>query len=233
MTDSITPICDLIESLLSRGLSPGDALSSARLIEAVVAKSRGSGADRRERERLKKARQRAKKAEVSPGQNKGGYILLTDKTLNTVKKESNTEDVPFVPGDILSDWPKDYREQFWTNVPRKVAKADAIKALDKVRRSKLPWATLWIGLLRWKTEAAHSDPKFVKHPATWLNKGCWDDEPLKGGLLDGEQPNHRNGGSSDPILAAARRRGGAMRGNGQASGREDAIPPSGRMDDGR
>ena len=36
-----------------------------------------------------------------------------------------------------------------------------------------------------------TDTKFKKHPATWLNQGCWDDEviindgKIKGGKYDG------------------------------------------------
>jgi hypothetical protein len=87
---------------------------------------------------------------------------------------------------LFDDWPTDYQEQFWKLYPRRIAKAHAMKALDKIagirknrpRRSpQVPWATITSALARytlwlegpgWRPDA--------KHPATWLNAGCWDDE---------------------------------------------------------
>ena len=31
--------------------------------------------------------------------------------------------------------------------------------------------------MQYAVEKGGEDPKFTKHPATWLNKGCWRDEP--------------------------------------------------------
>jgi hypothetical protein len=183
---SETPVCDLIADLLSRGLSPGDAIASARLIEGSLAKSRGSVEERRERERLKKARQRANKSGLSPGQEGGDISSSPSNNSQSINEKGSKKDsaVPLVPGDILSDWPKDYRDQFWKQVPRRVAKADAMKSLEKVRRSGLAWKVLFDGVLRWAAEAKLSDPKFIKHPATWLNKGCWEDEAAPVGQRD-------------------------------------------------
>lgn len=71
-------------------------------------------------------------------------------------------------------WPSDFREQFWAAYPRKIEKKAAIAALERVRKSAVvPWPKL-IGAVR--AYAAAADPDFTKHPTTWLNKGCWDDE---------------------------------------------------------
>lgn len=79
---------------------------------------------------------------------------------------------------LFDDWPADYRERFWQAYPRRVAKLAALKALDKARaRGDVPWAkligaiaryTTWLKEPGWRPEP--------KHPATWLNNGCWDDE---------------------------------------------------------
>ena len=197
---SETPVCDLIADLLSRGLSPGDAIASARLVEGSLAKSRGSVEERRERERLKKKRQRAKNPELSPGQEGGDISSSSSNNTQTLNKEGRKEEssVPLVPGDILSDWPKDYRDQFWKTVPRRVAKADAMKALEKVRRTGLAWKVFFAGVLRWAEESKRADPKFIKHPATWINKGCWEDEAAP----DARQLNKP---SSNGFAAVARR----------------------------
>jgi hypothetical protein len=76
----------------------------------------------------------------------------------------------------LQDWPKNYREQFWAAYPRKVEKVNAMKALDKVRKTRiLKWQIL-IEAVKHYAVATHGS-KYIKHPATWLNAGCWDDEP--------------------------------------------------------
>lgn len=75
---------------------------------------------------------------------------------------------------VESDWPADFREQFWAAYPRKIEKKAAIAALERVRKSgSVPWEKL-IGAVR--AYAATADPEYTKHPTTWINKGCWDDE---------------------------------------------------------
>ncbi len=77
---------------------------------------------------------------------------------------------------IPADWPSDYQSQFWKAYPNKKAKAFAMKALDKVAfAGKTAWADLMAGLERY---ISSRDVKrgYVKHPATWLNGGCWMDE---------------------------------------------------------
>lgn len=43
---------------------------------------------------------------------------------------------------------------------------------------------------RYRTECAGRDPKYIKYPATWLNKGCWGDLPL---LKDVDSVNNSPG----------------------------------------
>lgn len=65
---------------------------------------------------------------------------------------------------------------FWSVYPRRVAKKAAERAWAKAVRSADP-NTVIAGAARYADQVRHSDPRFVKHPATWLNGGCWDDEP--------------------------------------------------------
>jgi hypothetical protein len=75
-----------------------------------------------------------------------------------------------------SGWPSDYREQFWAKYPRKTGKAAAIRKLDGVRKAgKVEFSTIMTAVEKYA--AANRDPQFIKHPETWINKGCWDDEP--------------------------------------------------------
>lgn len=77
------------------------------------------------------------------------------------------------------DWPKDFREAFWREYPKRTGKIGALKALEAVRKRKLvTWARL-IAAVRAYTSTVN--PQFTKDPQTWLNKGCWDDElPTRG-----------------------------------------------------
>lgn len=63
--------------------------------------------------------------------------------------------------------------RFWTAYPRKVAKKKARTAWDNALK-EVDEDTIVVAVKRY---AKHCDPKFIKHPATWLNGGCWDDEP--------------------------------------------------------
>lgn len=80
------------------------------------------------------------------------------------------------------DWPKDFREQFWNRYPRKAGKKAAITKLEGVRkRGEVPFGVLMAGIAK----IPISEPRFIPHPATWLNEGRWDDEVLPLGASNG------------------------------------------------
>lgn len=72
----------------------------------------------------------------------------------------------------IDDWPPDYVDQFWIRYPRRVGKLSAVKSLDKARKSGVRFETIISAIGRIQTK----DAKFIPHPATWLNRGGWDDE---------------------------------------------------------
>lgn len=67
-------------------------------------------------------------------------------------------------------------EQFWQAYPRHVAKGNARKAWEKATRKNDPQVIIEAAQ-RFAVSSAGSDPKFIKHPASWLNAECWTDEP--------------------------------------------------------
>jgi hypothetical protein len=69
-------------------------------------------------------------------------------------------------------------EEWWRHYPRKVDKKDAYRAyLGCVANRDPDWrATIPQLLAAVKAHRFPTDLKFVKHPATWLNKGSWKDE---------------------------------------------------------
>jgi len=74
---------------------------------------------------------------------------------------------------IASAEPSGFAE-FWAAYPRKTAKDDARKAWQKAVR-RAPPAEIIAGLAR-ATFDRREFPRFVPHPATWLNGGRWQDE---------------------------------------------------------
>lgn len=64
-------------------------------------------------------------------------------------------------------------ESFWKSYPRRVAKGAARKAFDKAIKK-----TTLESMLKAITEYVAKKPEKIdfKHPATWLNGECWDDE---------------------------------------------------------
>jgi hypothetical protein len=77
----------------------------------------------------------------------------------------------------------DYEQQFWQAYPRRVEKKLAMARLRQVRADGVPWATLIDGVAKYCRHITDSltEDRYVKHPAVWLNKGCWDDEHGAGG----------------------------------------------------
>jgi len=65
---------------------------------------------------------------------------------------------------------------FWNSYPRKDGKIAAEKAFLKAL-SITSFETIMKGVTRYRDDPNRSHT-FTKQPATWLNQGCWDDEPL-------------------------------------------------------
>jgi hypothetical protein len=77
-------------------------------------------------------------------------------------------------------------DDFWRAYPKRVAKEAARKAYGKaIERGATP-AALLAGAQRYAAERKDQDPKYTKHPATWLNGGCWEDELPGGAVIDQE-----------------------------------------------
>lgn len=64
--------------------------------------------------------------------------------------------------------------QFWEAYPRKASKPAAISAWRKTAKTRPPLPELLNALAKHK--ARWNDPKFIPHPATWINGERWNDE---------------------------------------------------------
>jgi hypothetical protein len=65
--------------------------------------------------------------------------------------------------------------EFWSVYPRRVAKAEALKALAKVLAAGVPIEDVVKGAARYRDDPRR-DAEFTAHPATWLNRGQWEDD---------------------------------------------------------
>ena len=67
---------------------------------------------------------------------------------------------------------------WWGAYPRKKGRQGAFKAFARiVEKGTATVAELQAGAERYAAERAGQDPRFTKHASTWLNNGCWADEP--------------------------------------------------------
>src|SRR4051812_20929516 len=66
-------------------------------------------------------------------------------------------------------------ERFWRVYPKRVAKDAAAKAFAVALKSGVDPGELITGAMRYAAERSGENPKYTKHPATWLHAGCWQD----------------------------------------------------------
>jgi len=78
-------------------------------------------------------------------------------------------------------------ETFWAVYPRKKDKGAALKVYESVLRAGKATAEQLIeGAQRYAQERAGQEPRYTKHPKTWLNAESWQNEPEEPGLASSE-----------------------------------------------
>lgn len=87
--------------------------------------------------------------------------------------------------------PDDGFQRFWAAYPRKQHKKPARKAYAEALRDATA-EELLAGAVRYRDDPNRED-EFTKLPTTWLNAGCWEDDPLpaRGGGKPDVMENHR------------------------------------------
>lgn len=76
--------------------------------------------------------------------------------------------------------PDDEPEGFaawYAEYPIHVARAAGARAYRSALKKTTP-EILLAAARRYRADCAGKDKKFIKHPSTWLNSGCWADEPV-------------------------------------------------------
>ena len=97
------------------------------------------------------------------------------------------EDPSPEPKKAKKNYPKEF-ESFWQVYPRKLEKIAASKSYTRavaivMTERRCPdteaHAILRAKAERYAASMAIKDTSFIKHPTTWLNAGCWDDEDAR------------------------------------------------------
>ncbi|MFD3638260.1 helix-turn-helix domain-containing protein [Streptomyces griseus] len=66
---------------------------------------------------------------------------------------------------------------FWLNYPKKKAREEAKKAWVAALKRGADPERMVTAAAEYARERVGQEAQYTKHPATWLNKGCYDDEP--------------------------------------------------------
>lgn len=73
-------------------------------------------------------------------------------------------------------YPKDFLE-FWKSYPRRVAKIAAFNMWQRaIKKFGATPQQLIEGANRYAVHVEGKDQQYIKHPSSWLNAGCWEDE---------------------------------------------------------
>lgn len=101
---------------------------------------------------------------------------IGDGSRNESRNESVTESgKPSIPVPDPNPKPNMF-DSFWTTYPRRIAKVAAVKAWQKAIETTDPELII-DAAAKYATSVNGKERQYIKHPATWLNGGCWDDEP--------------------------------------------------------
>lgn len=118
------------------------------------------------------------KAKQTPSETEAPAKHLLDECSSTSLAKTETETESLKKTSSSPATPSMEFDQFWAQYPRKVGKLAGKKAFDKAMKlTTLENILQGVALL--KRETAGKETTFIPHPATWLNDGRWDDEPIR------------------------------------------------------
>jgi hypothetical protein len=121
---------------------------------------------------------------AADGERNGSGRPDTDTDTDTEQKQKqNKPRATRVPAGEFEEW--------YAAFPKHVGRGAALKAYNGARK-KTSHDVLMAGAAR---EAAKGgDPKYIKHPASWLNAECWlDEEPKRTRVMSDEERNAYRG----------------------------------------
>jgi hypothetical protein len=109
--------------------------------------------------------------------NGGGYRSREEEKIREEKKEKCTPLTPQAGGMRARACRKNAEfAAFYAAYPLHEAPDEALKAWLQVTKAGADPAEIMAGLADYQFR---SDPRYIKHPASWLRAGCWKSEPQK------------------------------------------------------
>ena len=111
-------------------------------------------------------------ASASENKNKNKEIDIKESPLTGTKEKAASLDRAF--------------DKFWACYPRHEGKQNAKKAFVKVSPDDSLLNTMLTAIQRQKQTDQWSDPRYIPHPATWLNGRRWEDEPQRATMKPGK-----------------------------------------------
>lgn len=96
-------------------------------------------------------------------------------------------------------------EEFYAAYPRHVGKEAARRAFVKAVKTKAPATDIIEGARRYAaaTAAAGTEPRYIAHPATWLNAGRWSDDMQDAAPVERTPWQAKTARMIQPVQAAA------------------------------
>lgn len=121
-----------------------------------------------------------------------------DNSTPKKKEEEKTEEKK----DLAQQVERDF-DEFWSIYPRRVGKSAAKKAFAKVWSPDLD---LVLAASRLANDPNLPPLQFIPHPATWLNRAGWEDEPYPERILTKEEREAKEAAEKVLRLERERRR---------------------------
>jgi hypothetical protein len=151
-----------------------------------VMTERAESAERQRESRTRRRADRRKQEEVNNGHSVSHGVTNTEVSQcesrvshSVPTRPISTKELSIKPraqGKSSADADGDF-DEFWSSYPRKVQKQDARRAWDQQRKKKVLPGRMIAGAKAYAAECKkrNTDQQFVKHPASWLRAGGFDD----------------------------------------------------------
>lgn len=107
------------------------------------------------------------------------YLTVPNQTEPDQTEPNRTE--PTEPAGAAPSIQEQRFAEFWQLYPKKVGKADALKAWKRAKVTAELFERI-LDALSWQKESEqwHRDGgRFIPNPSTWINQGRWDNEPTE------------------------------------------------------
>lgn len=96
---------------------------------------------------------------------------------NKVTIESKTSAPRLEVSSGQKGWPPDAFEQWWKIVPKRIDRLEAERRFSRLAKDgSVAFADIMTATRRWSSAMQGTEPKYIKAPAVWLNKGGYLDE---------------------------------------------------------